>query len=95
MAITCQNGKTVLPIFYMLYSKGKSMQKSKKSCKKVGGKLSLFCLGPKTGIGHQVPRFWFSLKTFVFCSRVLRIVLIQAKKQKMCPKNFLPPFCPY
>ena len=48
-AISCQNEKTPLQIFYMLHSIWQTTKKLTESWKYIGGKSTLFCLGPKTG----------------------------------------------
>ena len=50
LAIFCRNGKWVFQIFNMLWSMWKSTRKDIKSWKKVSGRSTHFCLGPKSKI---------------------------------------------
>ena len=67
-AITCRNEKSMRQIFYMLLSTWKCIRKLIKSWKNVGGKVGLFCLGPKTWLGYWDPRFNLSFKISVLGS---------------------------
>ena len=53
LAIFCRNGKLGFQIFYMLLSMWKSTRKDIKRWKKVGGRLTHFCLGPKSKIARH------------------------------------------
>ena len=64
-AISCQNEKTMRQIFYMLQNTWKCIRKSLKSCENVEGKISHFCLGPKTWLGYYDPCFDLSSKVSV------------------------------
>ena len=46
-AISCQNRKTPLQIFYMLYNAWETTRKLIESWKNIWGKSTHFCLGPK------------------------------------------------
>ena len=56
--------KTMRQIFYILQSTWKCIRKSLKSCENVEGKISHFCLGPKTWLGYYDPRFDLQLQIF-------------------------------
>ena len=75
-AISCQNGKMPLLIFHKLYSIGQTTRKLIESWKNIGGKLTHFCLGPKTGNGHWDPRFAIRSKIHVFCRTISWVVCI-------------------
>ena len=60
-----RNEKMMRQIFYMLQSTWKFIRKSSKSWKNVAGKISHFCLGLKTWLGHFEPCFDLSSKISV------------------------------
>ena len=74
-AISCWNEKSMRQIFYMLESTWKCIRKSLKSCEIITGKISHFCLGPKTLLGYYDPRFDLSSKISVVGSSFWKVVL--------------------
>ena len=67
--------KTMRQIFYMLQSTWKCIRKSLKSWENIEGKISHFCLRPKTWLGYYDPRFDLSSKIFLVGSS-FQVVLI-------------------